>query len=243
MSKELPFQFEKQFEVLSFQIDPQGRIRLSALADLMQEVAWKHANSKDFGKNLFELGLMWVLSRMEIKVHHLPSWGDEILVKTAGRGIDKLLALREFRVEDRKGNVLAEAMSAWILLDGQSKRPQRPGNVLPSELFAQVSADEVWVPKKIDLTENPYISDSIKVKPFDVDMNNHVNNVSYIRWIEDFCSEQNIPFNGLLINYLSEAKTGNEVGLSLEKKENAWILSGFQLGRPVFVSRISELGY
>lgn len=233
ISKE-PFQFEKKFEVLSFQIDPFGKLRWSALGDLMQEVAWKHADSRDFGQSLFDRGFMWVLSRMQIKVHRMPSWGDHIVVKTAGRGIDKLFALREFLVEDDKGNVIAESMSAWLLLDVKSKRPQRPNHVLPPELFSE-NPEKGLLPGKLESPGEIEKSSQLTVRPFDLDMNNHVNNVSFIRWVEDFCISEGIVFSDFLINYLTEAKLHEVISLSLSKSDRIFLLSGASHSRPVFM--------
>jgi len=240
MSEKTPFQFEKKFEVLSFQIDPGGKLRLSALADLMQEVAWKHADSKDFGKVLFDQGYVWVLSRFEITVHRMPSWGEEIIVKTAGRGIDKLFALREFLVVSATGEVLAEAMSAWLLLEIKSKRPQRPGNVLPSELFSYIDGSQ-FMPEKIPLPEKPVLGDLIKVRPFDMDLNNHVNNVSYIRWVEDFCLIHKTDIEHILINYLAEVRLNQEIEIYYQVEDGSTILFGENQNKQVFLAKVNKL--
>lgn len=239
MSEKKPFQFEKKFEVLSFQIDPEGRLRLSALADLMQEVAWKHANSRDFGKVLFEQGYIWVLSRFEITVRRMPSWGEEIIVKTAGRGIDKLFALREFLVVSNAGEVFAEAMSAWLLLEIKSKRPQRPENVLPPELFSNIDGSQL-IPDKIPFPKKPAFGDLIKVRPFDLDMNNHVNNVSYIRWVEDFCLVHKTNIEHILINYLAEVMLNQEIEICYQVEEDSTILMGNHQNKQVFLAKVNK---
>jgi len=233
------FQYEKQFEVLSFQIDPNGLLRWGALGDLMQEIAWKHADSKDFGQNLFNQGFHWVLSRMSIQVRKLPSWGDVITVKTAGRGINKLFALREFLVEDASGIPLATAMSAWLLLDSTSKRPKRPNDILPSELFPPQAEAEL-LPERLTVPTIRHKGPDFLVLPSDLDMNNHVNNVSYIRWVEDFCTGTNIQFTELEINYMAEARLNETVNIYVGKEaDKRIILMGSIDEKPVFVARIT----
>lgn len=233
------FQYEKQFEVLSYQIDPNGQLRWSSLGDLLQEIAWKHADSKDFGQNLFEQGFHWVLSRMSIQVRQFPSWGDLISVKTAGRGIDKLFALREFLVEDTAGNPLATAMSAWLLLDSGSKRPKRPNQILPAELFPP-QAESNLLPEKLSLPATTHKEMGFMVRPSDLDMNNHVNNVSYIRWVEDFCTASGIQFSSLEINYLTEALLNETVDIyRSEDANNRTILTGSIKEKTVFIARIT----
>lgn len=234
MDPKKPFQFEKTFEVLSFQIDPSGILRWSALGDLLQETAWKHADSRGFGQKLFEANLVWVLSRLEIKVHQMPSWGDEIVVKTAGRGIHKLFALREFEVCNSKGEVIAEANSAWLLLNIKNKRPQRPNQVLPPELFEEVD-DTSLLPEKLENQGNLEHPMMTTVRASDLDMNNHVNNVSYIRWVEDYAFENDLIFSEMSINYLAEATLGEEIEIMSNSKEEKHFLIGRNSDKHIFI--------
>lgn len=233
------FHYQKEFEVMSFQISPEGKIRWAALSDLLQEVAWKHADSRDYGQQIFEKGLVWVLSRMEFKMLERPVWGERIKVKTAaGSGINPLFAVREFLVENDKGKTLLTAISAWLLLDMETKKPQRPGTVLPQESYQPMNVlpgINLKVPPIGDLIESYHF----RVKPSDLDMNNHVNNVSYIRWIEDFCDLKGIKMKELLINYQAEAVLGEEIILSYFSEETKVNLLGKQGEKLVFSSCIS----
>lgn len=231
------FQYSKDFEVLSFQVDPQGKLRWASLGDLLQEVAWKHADSRDFGQTLFDKGLVWILSRFHIEVKKMPRWGDKIKVETAGRGVSKLFALREFSVTDGAGDQLAWAMSAWLLLDTKSKRPQRPTAVLPSELFDPI-ADESLLPPKLEPGNSTTFSSSITVLPSDLDMNNHVNNVSYIRWIEDVATLKGLTLQSLKINYLAEALCGDSVDIFMSDEGGREVLQGRIGDKLVFLTEI-----
>jgi medium-chain acyl-[acyl-carrier-protein] hydrolase len=70
-------QYQLAYEVGSFQVHPDAKISLTSLADLLQEVAWRHADSADFGRNLLDTSQMWILSRLEIKVEKFPKWGEK----------------------------------------------------------------------------------------------------------------------------------------------------------------------
>ncbi|WP_209329161.1 acyl-[acyl-carrier-protein] thioesterase [Lunatimonas salinarum] len=232
------FHFEKTFEILSFQVDPRGKLRWSALGDLFQEVAWQHADSGNFGQKLFDMGYHWVLSRLHMDVQQLPHWGDIIQLKTASRGIEGLFALREFEMTDSSGAVLACGMSSWLLLDSQSKRPKRPNQFLPADLFPEV-AKGTLLPAKLPTpseTSNPKI---FTVQPSDLDMNNHVNNVTYIRWIEDYCLSNSLPYGKLEINFLAEAVLHQDVEVTAHNSEAGSILVGKVTNTPIFLARTS----
>ncbi|MBC6368667.1 acyl-[acyl-carrier-protein] thioesterase [Algoriphagus sp. AK58] len=231
------FQFTKQFEVGSFQVHPDGKIKLSSLADLLQEIAWRHADSGDFGRNLLENKQMWVLSRLEIRVFEFPKWGDTIQIFTGGRGAEKLFAFREFMVWDENKRVLARAMSSWLLLHSETKRIQKPESVLPHVLFDPSKAPS-WQPEKLSIHGLLGHREELKVRHSDLDLYNHVNNTSYIRWSEDFFADLNIFPSAISINYLSECLAGDKIELSGYEEDGRRFLEGKVGSKAVFLVKI-----
>jgi acyl-ACP thioesterase len=210
---------------------------MNSLADFFQEVAWRHADSADFGRNLLEDNLSWILSRFDIKATNLPTWGESIKVFTAGRGLDKLFAFREFLITDLKGKPLARAMSSWVLLNTVSKKIHRADQVLPIALFdPQLKPD--WQPDRIRISGKLLIEEELKVRFSDLDLNNHVNNTTYIRWVEDLLKIHQIDSSKLLINYLAECVLGDEVKLELYKSEDKFQIQGKVLNKSVFLAEI-----
>lgn len=232
------FQFTKEFEVGSFQVHPNGKIRLTSLADLFQEIAWRHADSGDFGRNLLDTQQMWVLSRLEIKIFEFPKWGDKIRLFTGGRGAEKLFAFREFLVWDQDQKVLARAMSSWLLLNSETKRIQRPEQVLPAKLFDPAKKPE-WQPEKLGIQGDRNGTEKIQVRHSDLDLYNHVNNTSYIRWMENFLADRGIFPSHLSINYLAESLAGEMVELSFFDAENGKYVEGKVGGKSVFISKVN----
>lgn len=230
-------QFAKEFEVGSFQVHPNGNIRLSSLADLLQEIAWRHADSGDFGRNLLETKQMWVLSRLEIRVFEFPAWGDQLRIFTGGRGAEKFFAFREFLVWDKKSRVLARAMSSWLLLNSETRRIQKPELVLPSELFDPSKAPD-WQPEKLSVSGEVIDEEEIQVRHSDIDLNYHVNNTSYIRWIEDFLAKQRVFPSQISMNYLAECLEGDRVVLTLYAVDSGKMVEGKVGGKSVFLARI-----
>jgi acyl-ACP thioesterase len=229
------FQYSKEFIVGSFQVHPDGKLRMNSLADFFQEVAWGHADSADFGRNLLEDNLSWILSRFDIKATNLPTWGESIKVLTAGRGVDKLFAFREFLITDLQGKPLARAMSSWVLLNTLSKKIHRPEQVLPTALFdPQLKPD--WQPDRIRISGKLLFEEEFKVRFSDLDLNNHVNNTTYIRWVEDLFKDHQIDSSQLLINYLAECVLGDQVKLELYKSEDKFQIQGKVLNKSVFLA-------
>ncbi|WP_297337795.1 acyl-ACP thioesterase domain-containing protein [Algoriphagus sp.] len=237
---ELPegFQFSKSFEIGSYQVNPKGLIRLKDLADLFQEVAWKHADSADFGRILLEKKFMWALSRLEIKQFQSPVWGQKIILYTGGRGLDKLFAFREFLAVSESGEVLARGMSSWLLVHTETKRVQRPAQVLTDRLFSPSTLPE-WQPPKIKLPEvKALVSTEYEVQASDLDLYYHVNHTSYIRMVEDVLAGQNFAGKDLLINYLAECKFKDQIQLSLFRFGNSAVIKGQVTSRIVFLASV-----
>ncbi|MCS5490275.1 acyl-[acyl-carrier-protein] thioesterase [Algoriphagus limi] len=237
MSNPETFQFHHEFEIGSFQVNPSGNLRPKDLADLFQEVAWRHADSGDFGRNLQKENRMWVLSRLEIKVIQMPVWGQEVSVYTAGRGVEGLFAFREFLMVDSKGEELASGMSSWVLLDAETKRIVKPDSVLPPELF-QINQKPDWIPEKHRIRDLGEKSFSIKVQPSDLDLQNHVNNTSYIRWIEDGIIEGSPGIQFLSINYLAECFLGDQLVIFQAAVDQGIQLVGKSEEKTVFSARV-----
>lgn len=230
-------QFAKEFEIGSFQVHPNGNIRLSSLADFLQEIAWRHADSGDFGRNLLETKQMWVLSRLEIRVSEFPAWGDQLQIFTGGRGAEKLFAFREFLVWDKNSRVVARAMSSWLLLNSETKRIQKPELVLPPELFDPSKAPN-WQPEKLSVIGELIAEEEIQVRHSDIDLYHHVNNTSYIRWVEDFLADYDIFPTQISMNYQAECVKGDRVVLTLYAADSEKIVEGKVVGKSVFLAKM-----
>jgi medium-chain acyl-[acyl-carrier-protein] hydrolase len=206
MKQLVDFHFGKEFSVGSFQVRPDGKLRMNYLADFF-----------------------------DIKAANLPTWGESIKVFTAGRGVDKLFAFREFLITDLQGKSLARAMSSWVLLNTVSKKIHRPEQVLPTALFdPQLKPD--WQPDRIRISGKLLFEEEVKVRFSDLDLNNHVNNTTYIRWVEDLFKDHQIDSSQLLINYSAECVLGDQVKLELYKSEDKFQIQGKVLNKSVFLA-------
>jgi len=230
------FQFSKTFEVGSFQVKPDGNISLTSLADLFQEIAWAHADSADFGRNLSEMNLMWALARLEINLLEFPKWGQTIRLFTGSKGADKLFAFRDFMIWDEDQRVLARGMSSWLLLNSATKRIQKPEAILPPALFDPTLKPDRQPPKLVARGELT-ATEELKVRFSDLDLNYHVNNTSYIRWVENILADQGIYPSDLSINYLAECHKDDLVSLKVFQSQASGFIEGRVGEKLVFIVR------
>jgi len=214
-----------EYTIRSYEVDSRRKITLPALGRFLQETAYHHAHNLELGyTHLKEKNQFWVLSRLLIKMFNYPVWGDRIEVHTWPTGVERLFAIRDFKIADNSGITLGVAVSSWIILDSEKRRPQRP-DFLKEEighLVGEPALEErpVKIPNIIDSPKGPVFP----VRYSDLDLYNHVNNVKYIEWILDSYPVEmhhESEISTFEINFLSEAKYGNEISIYTESPDDA----------------------
>lgn len=212
--------------VSSYEVDARGRASLTTLCKFMQETAYNHAHHLGFGYvHLNDSGLFWVLSRMLIRVDRYPRWDEKIQVQTWPSGTDRLFAYRDFRIQDETGSSIGAAGSAWLMLDMEKRRPQRPTEFQrlteQSHLFPQersLDRQPGRVPPLTEVEEGAFFP----VRYSDLDLYDHVNNAKYVQWILDGYPEEMLRKNepeNFEINYVSESKMGDEAAIQTQKPD------------------------
>jgi len=212
--------WEDQYSISFYEVDTKNEVFLPVLWSFMQETAWHHAEHLRLGySDLMEHQYFWVLSRLSIQMEDYPRWGDQIKVKTWLTGTGRLFALRKFSIADSKGKVIGAANSAWLVLDLESRKPQKIGPVFKhiEHLFDGLPVPEE--PEKIPGPAHPKMEKSYTVRYSDIDMHHHVNNIKYIEWILDsfpFEVNQTHQIHSFEINFLAESSCGNAIAIHSE---------------------------
>ena len=123
-----PASITREYPTQLHAIGPDGRLRLGAAFDLMQDIAGAHAEILGVGiHDLRRLGITWVLSRLMIKFDALPPRADSVRLKTWPSGVHRLFAMRQFVLSDpATGQRIATASSYWLMLKLSNLRPVSP---------------------------------------------------------------------------------------------------------------------
>ena len=210
---------EETFTVTSFESDFTGRMALSSLFDRFQDIAGLHATHLDVGfEKLRESGVAWMLSRIRVKIERLPKWGETVTLRTWPKGIDRLFALRDFRLENEAGELLSLATTCWLLVDIQKGRPRRIESLNVDLMFPNAEQAIGEVPDKISVPGSlkPVYEKQILVSELDV--NEHVNNAHYVRWVVDCFDAARLrshEVKTIQLNYLEQVLYGDRVEVSM----------------------------
>jgi len=207
--------WEESFKIRTYDVDFNDKVKLSSIFNFMQEAATNHADHLNVGfKELLEEGLFWVLSRVIIEVVDFPRLGDKIKVETWPKGTNKLFALRDFKIYNSENEVIAKATTAWLMIDSEKMRPQRPKVFVEKIPYFRDTHALLELPVKI---QEPQMKDVVfnkKVRYTDVDINNHMNNVKYVELVIDsFCQNtfKEKQIHKMQINFLSECRFEDEI--------------------------------
>ena len=175
--------FQETFKIRASEIDLNQQATLPAICNLLQEAAGNHARELEFDiTDLQKNELTWVLYRLHLKMDRLPNWRETITIKTWPSSGDGLRAYRDFLIMDENEAVIGRSLSYWLIMDIQSRRPARiPKAILE---MAPDNTDHVLPVTDPDFPEFDQvdISQQFEVRPTDLDLNRHVNNVRFIEW-------------------------------------------------------------
>jgi medium-chain acyl-[acyl-carrier-protein] hydrolase len=119
----------------------------------------------------------------------------------------------------------------------EKKRILKPDSVLPSALFNPLDFPS-WQPIKLEPSGLVQKAKLVQVQHSDLDLYNHVNNTSYIRWVENIAAAYCLFPNRLSVNYLSECKASDEVHITLLGDDSAPFIHGVVDGKMVFVAQV-----
>ena len=205
--------YSNKYVIRTSECDNNFNIRLSALWDIMQDVAVHHAGFLGFGhETMLKNGNFFALMRMNVKIKRYPKSQEKITVETYPAGIYKIFCVRKYNIFDEKGEKIAEGTSLWIIVDAGSNRPLRPNKAYPKAQFTN-SNYEGETPEKIGIPESFDFLRKVTAEFCDIDANNHVNNSRYINWLENAIRPDRAPIKELNANYVLETKIGDELDI------------------------------
>ena len=207
--------WREAYRIRSYEVDCRNRLSILSIFAFMQEAASKHAEA--LGVSIHQLNsenYTWLLSRLKIKISSFPGWNDQVRVNTWPSGVQKLFALRDFEIKDTKGRSMAAAISAWLIIDLQKRRPVR---ITPFvERLKPIEGSHILDDRldKLSALSDPAHEKSFAVRHSDLDINQHANNVKFVEWlvegVPDVVLKAMAPVE-FEINFLAEAFHNDQI--------------------------------
>lgn len=215
--------------------DANGHWKLSSVLTQMQELGESNSTGCGVGRSdLIRHDMCWVLYRLKVQFFgERPTLGDTLTTATWPGGLHGVFFLRYYQFHGEDGRLIGEAATTWVLFDIKKRRVLRP-TALPTPFSAYEGRScSLGAPDALAMGELVPCG-TRTVRFTELDMNGHMNNARYADWAEDEVGDR--PIRSLQINFIAEARLGEEISLSVRRDEGATYIEGRREGeaRAVF---------
>lgn len=213
--------FTKTTPVTAVMADRWGRLRPSALLEVIQQTATDHANALGMGRDLLgPRGLFWAIVRQSMEICRLPCMGETLLTETWPAPPSRTAFPRHMIGKTPEGEILFRSVALWVFMD-----VNKHSMVLPSASDVSVPGirREYELPLPTGIASRACQHQEVRrVRYSELDCNGHLTNTRYLNWMEDLLPaayHRDHSLRKLHICYLSEALEDQEVRLD-------WSLEG-----------------
>lgn len=205
------------WEIYFSQCDPNARLKLPELSNLLQLTAAVHADLGGVGfADLCAYDQTWVMNRMRIEIYTLPKWADIVAIKTWVEEMKTVKSLRNFEL-----SVLGEkyigVSTLWAILNTKTRRPdalqidtshvERYPDMKATEKASQKLSADFDVIEEYEYT----------VQFSDLDIVKHANNVKYLEWCLNYIDVDILLSNRIKavdLNFIKELALGDTVTIA-----------------------------
>jgi len=210
-----PARHVEPFPIRAFECDLHGRLLPRTFCLLLQEAAAAHAAELGVAvESLLARGVAWVLSQLRLEVHRWPRAGDTLAIETWPEAASHTRTERRFRVSDESGELLGQALSLWLVLDLERRRPVRLPDFVAGPLAAIVRSSSPARLKPIPALSEVREQRALAVGYSDLDLVRHANNAAFVEWMVECTSgelwERHEPAE-VEVHYLAECRLGDAV--------------------------------
>ena len=176
----------ESFVIRTYEIDHEKICTPPALIQLMDEAAMQ--NVIDLKLSVWDLEkekISWVLMRKYLIINRLPRLGEKITIFTSPAGFEKFFTYRDYKAYAADGSLLAYSSSTWLLMDTELRRMTRIPDFILS-LNERMPAATACLPRpnaKLPKFETVHFSKKYHIGWYNLDFNQHLNNVFYTKWM------------------------------------------------------------
>ncbi len=219
---------EKKISVKSFDVYPNSTMKPVALQRYMQQIAREDCDNMGWTyNNMREINMVFVMTKLGIKVNKPVFAYDELMVRTYNNKIKGIVFTREFEFY-RFGEEVIHATTEWVIVNYDTRRIVRP-SFFPYEIpEMNIDCDTINLPRAIEISDLSPAGER-RVRLSDLDENDHLNNCIYSDIAMDI-----LPYDRkqdyvkeIKIIFRHEAKLGDCLNLSWGEQEGKYGVFAF----------------
>ncbi|WP_047980604.1 acyl-[acyl-carrier-protein] thioesterase [Ornithinibacillus contaminans] len=222
--------YKKNYHIDLRDVDLKKELRLSTLFGYFQDVA--NLAAENLGASIQDLeqkyGVAWILMQIRVDVIRNPKLDEEITIETWPLEPGKLEFERDFLVRDQQGEIIARAVSVWVVMDIAKRRLKRSDTISLQYPYVVTERAMDITLGKLKGSENLDTAYLKTIGYSDIDFNGHLNNSRYVDYMMDCFSveeHQVYHISSIEVNYLNEVLPGDTLVLKkdLSSVENQMI--------------------
>jgi acyl-CoA thioester hydrolase len=186
----MPAIYEETFKVRFYECDAYGHVNHANYLRYMQEAAFGASADVGFSvERYFEMNRFWLVRYTDITYLQPLSHGDLVTVKTWVADFRRVRSQRMYELRHAEsGELVAEAKTDWVFLDSSTQRPvsvteEMIAAYLPDGPPAGASGREPF--PQAPPPPPGVFKMARKVQWRDIDQAEHVNNATYMAYLED----------------------------------------------------------
>ncbi|MDE7477842.1 MAG: acyl-[acyl-carrier-protein] thioesterase [Lachnospiraceae bacterium] len=201
-------------------MDASLRMTVPAILDCFQDSAiFESENGKITVEYLYNRHIVWVLNSWQIVIDRRPKLNEKISIATVPYGVKGFMGYRNFTMADKDGTVIVKAASIWTLVDIEKQCPSKPTKELLDGYEMGPKIDMEYAPRKIALLGEGEVQERFRVRRYQIDSNQHMNNVAYVKLAMETIPED-VEIRELRVEYKKAAHFGDEVEATVIKAED-----------------------
>ena len=197
-----------------------GKMKLASIVNQFQDASSEHSQSLGVGMDyLKEQKRAWILNSWQIVIERYPNAHEDIVVSTWPTGFRGVFGPRNFCMKTLDGEMLAYANTLWVYLDTETGVPTKPSEEEKAIYGVEPPLPMEYASRKIKLSENAQVVDTVSVHKYHIDTNSHMNNSQYVLLAaevlpEDFCVKQ------VRVEYKKSAVYGDKMLIKMVREED-----------------------
>lgn len=235
--------FKEKFRLRVSDYDCHDHLLISAILDLCQDVAGKHADLLGVGFDDFiSKDKIWMILRTQIEVIKYPPLYSNVLVTTWPHKPNRVDMDRDYLItsEDEK-EVYVKVCQKWVSVSFSTRMLLRAKDIVFNlDFFKEERLFKEEFPKlQFDDENREYETVFTHSSFLDLDHNGHINNIKYFNFIvNSINSLQGRKIKKMQIDYIHELSKDTPIEIRYFIDEDTFYVKGFSNSRESFSAKI-----
>lgn len=180
----LPKEYSQTHEVVYYECDKNGNMTVSSMISCAIQVSEQQSDQLNRGSEFInQLGVTWILTNYYLEITKLPKVGQKIELVTKAEEYNKYFCYRTFWLQTSSGEELVKISAVFALMNLETRKMSS----VTEEIIAPFESEKIKKIKRFGKLEKIESGKSTpyRVRFYDIDSNQHVNNAIYFDWIMD----------------------------------------------------------